>query len=70
MNRYRLLIVVPFLLVSNLALAQIGSGRVSNVVPLDGGCVLANSLPANSVENWEVEQTKTYAVTALISQYA
>jgi hypothetical protein len=63
MNRNRLLIVVPFLLVSNLAFAQLGSARVSNVVPLDGGCVLADSLPLNAVESWDVEQTKTYAVT-------
>ena len=63
MNRYRLLIVLSLLFVSNLTFAQLGLGRVSNVSPLDGGCVQANSLPLNSVENWEVEPTKTYAVT-------
>lgn len=42
---------------------SLGLGRVSSVVPVDGGCVHQDSIPVNSVESWDVQQGKTYDVT-------
>lgn len=42
------------------AQANLGSGRVTQVVALDGGCV---SVSGNSVQSWNVQQGKTYRVT-------
>ncbi len=43
--------------------ANLGSGRVFSVLPLDGGCVFDDDQPASSVEHWDVVQGKTYRVT-------
>jgi hypothetical protein len=46
-----------------VAQAHLGLGRVSSVVPVDGGCVFQDSLPTNAVESWDVEEARTYAIT-------
>jgi HYR domain-containing protein len=42
--------------------ASLGSGRVTSVTPVDGGCVHQSSLPTSAVEKWDVEEGKTYQV--------
>ena len=63
MNRYRLLIVVSLFLISNLTFAQLGLGRVSNVAPLDGGCVLAISCLSTPSKAGRSNRPRPYAVT-------
>jgi hypothetical protein len=41
----------------------LGIARVSSVVPTNGGCVFQDSLPLTSVENWDVQEGFSYAVT-------
>src|SRR5262245_41790745 len=43
--------------------ASVGIGRLSNVVSTDGGCVVRDALPGNSVESWDVGEGKTYRIT-------
>jgi hypothetical protein len=42
---------------------NVGLGRISSVIPLDGGCVVDDDQPVSSVEHWDVSQGKTYQVT-------
>jgi hypothetical protein len=43
--------------------ANLGLGRLSSVVPLDGGCVFQDSLPLNAVESWDVAEARAYQIT-------
>lgn len=57
------------LVLSGVACAQsltgppLGNGRLSSVIPLDGGCVDQDSSPSNATEHWDVQQTRTYQLT-------
>lgn len=47
---------------NSIAQANLGLGRVSSVIPLDGGCVFQDSLPLSGVESWDVAEARTYSV--------
>jgi hypothetical protein len=65
MNRYyrtAIAIATAALLVPSLSMATVlGTGRLTNVVPLDGGCVAGPS--GGTVQFWNVEPGKTYQLT-------